>query len=1177
MRKHDLLLIICIITISVFRCQTGNAQQYAYMPPPRQASQGISHLPENEDSTRELKVVLDSIERKFGIFFTFESQVIQNKYLPVNVRITENIDETLENVLGPFNLKFKKISDKYYTIFSRAEGQLREKEMNGDHQLHGMQYRKQESLLYASLDTRDLKTIMIMVTGTVTDETKQPLPGVNVLEKGTTNGTATDASGRFTLNVDNEESVLVFSFIGYANIEVPVSGKSVINVSLAPSVQALQEVVVIGYGTVERKDLTGSVSSVGSEDIKELAATRVDQALLGKMAGVQVKPVSGEPGAPPQIRIRGIGSISAGASPLYVVDGFPMESIQTINPNDIESIDVLKDASATAIYGSRGSNGVIIINTKRGKEGKASITYDTYFGFQKISKTPKFQTALEQAQHYFDGIRNKNIDEGNDVSLPVDQWKVPVPITVIQVLEGTPTTEPGATLNFREHLDEVLRTAPIQQHQLTASGGSENVRYVLGGEFLNQDGIIINSNYKRFSARANIDAKLSKKLALKLNFNPSYTDKFNVGGAGADEVGSDGGRGSDIIYNALVIPQYYSLFNDDGSYFPFGDGLDAVVSTQNPVALAKEVIRKQKGMGFLGNIGAEYSILDNLKLNVMLGANLMNIKGMRFKPQLPAFNNNPAVGTDNASMMLNWLTEYTLNYNKTFGDHNLSALLGFTSQKETFESNFITSNRYPNNLVPTLSAVSGIINNGSSEINEWSMISYLSRVNYNFRNRYYLTASVRTDGSSRFGSQNKWGVFPSAAFAWRVSDEPFFQNLTSTVEMKLRTSYGETGNNNIGNYDHFATINYDKYTFGGTAVGGYAPGRLANPSLTWETQKSFNAGVDLRLFSNRIVLTVDHFQSKNYDLLLNVNVPDVTGFSNALQNIGEVKNSGWEFVVSTLNAVGGFKWSTDFNISTYKNEVLKLGPQGDPIISGGNITMIGQPIGMFYGWLSDGIFMNQAELDAGPIFNPGARDASRVGDVRFIDVSGPDGAPDGIINSFDKTIMGSPYPDFYYGMTNNFSYKNISLSVGLQGSYGNEILELSRTQIANLRSRFRQLSIMNNYWKSEEEPGNGKSPRPNDTPTGNFRGSYSQLFLDYGSYLRINNISLSYRFPDALAGKLKLNALRVYTTATNPFIFTKHVGFNPDVSRSNNALNPGNENYEYPLPKSIVFGLNIGF
>jgi TonB-linked SusC/RagA family outer membrane protein len=1016
----------------------------------------------------------------------------------------------------------------------------------------------------------------INVKGVVKDESGNPFPGVTVLVKGTTIGAATGLDGSYTLTAP-EGAVLVFSFVGYMVQEIIVGNQSVIDVTLREDETSLEEVVVVGYGTVNRKDLTGSISSVGRKDIKDLAATRVDQALMGKIAGVQVLPVSGEPGAAPQIRIRGIGSISAGGGPLYVVDGFPMESIQTINPNDIESIDVLKDASATAIYGSRGSNGVIIINTKRGKAGQASISYDTYYGFQKISKTPVMQTGLEQAQHYFDGIRNKNIDEGNNVSIPVSQWKVPVPITLLQVLEGRPTTEPGATLNFSEHLDAVLRTAPQQQHQVTATGGNENVKYVVSGEYLNQDGIIINSNFKRYSARANIDAQLSKKLAVQLNFNPSYTDKNNVGGPDPDDIGSDGGRGSDVIYNALVIPQYYSLYNEDGSYFAFGDGLDAVVSTQNPLALANEVIRKQRGIGFLGNMNIQYSILDDLKFNVMLGTNLMSVKGMSFKPKLPAFNNAPAVGSDNASMMLNWISEYTLNYKKSFGNHNFTGLVGFTSQKETFESNFLTSNRYPNNLVPTLSAVSGLLTNGSSDISEWSMISYLSRVNYSYKDKYYLTGSLRTDGSSRFGSENKWGVFPSAAVAWRISDEEIFQRLTKLSELKFRASYGETGNNNIGDYDHYATINYVKYAFGGSAVGGYAPGRLANPFLTWETQKSFNTGLDVSFFDNRLAVTLDHFRSSNFNLLLNVNVPAATGFSNSLQNIGEVKNQGWEFVLRTVNSDSHFKWSTDFNISTYKNEVVKLGPAGDPIISGGNITMIGQPVGMFFGWLSDGVFMNKAELDKGPIFNPGARDASRVGDVRFVDVSGPEGKPDGIINSFDKTIMGSPYPDFFYGMTNNFSYKNFSLSISLQGSKGNEILALSRNQVANLRSRFRQLSTLNDYWKSEQEPGNGISPRPNDTPTGNFRGVYSQLFLDTGSYLRINNISLSYSLPEMLIKKIKLNSLRVYAIANNPFIFTDHIWFNPDVSRNRSALNPGNENFEYPLPKSILLGINIGF
>jgi TonB-linked SusC/RagA family outer membrane protein len=1026
------------------------------------------------------------------------------------------------------------------------------------------------------------------VRGIVQGTSNEPLAGVSVTVRNTktnfASGTTTDSTGLFTFSRLPSGGPYSFSFSSVGFEDQTLSGYNIrdnaslsLAVKMVSNTKTMEQVVVVGYGTQRRKDLTGSVGTVNSKDISEQTATRVDQALMGKLPGVQVKPTSGEPGAPPQIRIRGVGSISASVEPLYVVDGFPVASIQTLNPNDIETMDILKDASATAIYGSRGANGVVIINTKRGRAGKPVFTFSTYTGLQRIAKVPKYQSALEEAQHYFDGIRNRNIDEGNSIAGDPLHWKQAVPITILEVLAGKQPTQPGATLDFKEHLFEVLQDAPMQQYQLGASGGSENVRYALSGEYLNQDGIVINTNFKRFSARANIDAKLSNKMSLKMNLNPSFTMKHNLGGMGADQVSADGTRGSDIIYNAIQIPMYYSLTNPDGSYFPFGDGLDAVVSTQNPLALAKEVQRNQKAMGFLGNISTDYQLLKSLRLNVMLGVNMMDVKGMYFKPKLPAFNNNPAIGSDNASLDLNWLTETTLNYTKSFGKHNFAGLLGYTTQKETFQSNFLTSDRYPNNLIPTLSAVSGIITNGSSDVYEWSLLSYLGRINYNYNSRYYLTASIRRDGSSRFGSNNKYGVFPSAALAWRISDEEFLKAVPFLSDMKLRFSYGETGNNNIGNYEQYATINYEKYVLGNNAAGGYAPARLDNPSLTWEKQKSFNSGVDVKLFNNRIGITVDHYNSKNYDLLLNVNVPAITGFTTALQNIGEVQNQGWEFAFSTVNFKGKFDWTTDFNFSTNQGKVIKLGPQGDPIISGGNITMIGQPVGMFYGWIADGIFKNQAELAAGPLWNPGARDASRVGDVRFKDISGPNGKPDGVINSYDKTIIGSPYPDIIFGMTNRFAYKNFSLSISLQGVQGNKVLDLQRGQSANDRARFRQYSYMNNYYKSEQDPGDGKTPRPNDTPTGNWRGEYSTLWLDDASYVRINNINLSYMISDRLLKKAGISSARVYATATNPFLFTHYVGFNPDVSRNNDPLTPGVSNYDFPTAKSIVLGVNLSF
>ena len=1131
-------------------------------------------------SARKLKDVLKNLQEHYGVDILYFDRNVEGMLVAGNaVNFGVNIETNLTAILKPLGLHFKKVKNGGYVVVTKesvGKTDVKDNRVPGvpvpaiPRTAPELDNRQSTLALPDELMVENGKAADFLVQGTVRDEKDETLPGVSIVLKGTQRGTTTDAGGRYSLDVPNASATLIFSYVGYQPQEVTVGNRTTLDVILRTDNKTLNEIVVIGYGTIEKKDLTGSVASIGSKSIQEMAVPRVDQALIGKIAGVQVKPVSGEPGAAPQIRIRGIGSISAGGGPLYVVDGFPVSNIQTLNPNDVETIDVLKDASATAIYGSRGSNGVVIINTKRGKSGKAVINFNYQLGFQKTAHRPVYQTGLEEAQHYFDGVRNRNLDEGNDVSGPATAWKSPVPQTIVDVLSGKITTN-------EDPLDAILRTAPQQQYQLSANGGSDNVRYAVSGEYFNQDGIILNSNFKRFSVRANIDAKLSPKLSLKINLNPSYTDKTNVGGAGAEDLTTYGDITNSPLYNAIVIPTYQSLYNPDGSYYPFGNGLDAVVTSKNPLALANEVKGKQKGFGFLGNTFIDYAILDNLRVNVMLGINVMNIKGSYFKPQLPAFLNEVASGTDNASMRLNWITETTLNYTKSIGKHNLTGLLGYTTQRETFESNTLNSNKYPNNLVPTLSAVSGLLSGGSSNVAEWSLVSYLGRVNYNYNSKYYATASVRTDGSSRFGSENKYGLFPSLALAWRVSDESFMKSIRSLNELKLRVSYGKTGNNNIGNYDQLATINYDKYVLGGTAVGGYYPGRLGNPSLTWETQQQINAGIDLSFLNNRVALTVDYFRSKNTDLLLNVNVPDISGFNTALQNIGEVQNNGWEFSLNTVNVEGKFRWQTSLNFSTYKNKVTKLGASGDPIISGGNITMIGQPVGMFYGWLTDGIFKTKAELDRGPLWNPGGRDASRVGDVRFVDVSGPNGTPDGIINSFDRTIMGSPYPDFYYGMTNNFSYKNLTLSVSLQGVQGNSVLALSRGQSANNRARFRQYAILNDYWKSEQEPGNGYAVRPNDVPTGNFRGTYSQRWLDNGSYLRINNIAFGYALPETFAKRLTFSAIRFSVTANNPFLFTKYVGFNPDVSRSDSPLTPGNEQYDYPTAKSIIFGINLGF
>jgi len=1119
LRVMKCVILFLLIGISV--CIAGNSY-----------SQEI-HLTVNVEN-KSIKDVFQQIEKQSEyVFFYYDGIIDVNRR--VNVRVTNaTVDEILDQMFeGTVNSYV--INDRQILITRRVLVEYVENE---------------------AVKLQQGKR----VTGTVTDSEGETIIGANILEKGTMNGTVTDIAGNFSLEV-RDNAVLQISYVGYVTQDIPVGNRTVLSIVLAEDNQALEEVVVVGYGVLQKKDLTGAIAQVQSDDLKDLGVARIDQALIGKMAGVQVISTTGEPGAAPTVRIRGVGSISAGVEPLYVIDGFPNDNIQMLNPNDIETIDILKDASATAIYGSRGANGVVIITTKRGKEGRTQIDLNVYYGWQQVLKTPKFLTKEEQAMYYYEGVKNQNLDAGKDITgNPATDWYNKVPQTVMDVLAGTNPYNTDA-------YDVIFQTAPIQSYNLSAQGGTNKYKYAVSGEYLKQDGIIINSDFRRYSLRTNLDAQLTERIAMKFNVNTVYSTSQNIVAAGGNA------EGEGVLGAATTWLRWYPLTNEDGTYFS-GYGQDATNNVWNPLAQANEIKRRTQQYRTLANVNTEVKIIDELKLNVMLGVNASNRHYFSFIPKLDVFANS-SDGTDERSNSLNWVTETTLNYQNSFGLHNIQGLLGYTTQKQTNNSNYLRSLSYPNNLVYTLNAVSNNIYQGNSDESEWSLLSYLARVNYNYNSKYYVTASMRSDGSSRFGRDKKFGYFPSAALAWRVSEEQFLKDASLISNLKLRASYGETGNNNIGNYAHLATVGYESYIFSDALVGGIAPSNIENALLTWETQSSFNFGIDISLFNSRINLAVDYFITKNKDLLLNVYVPQITGFDTSLQNIGEVENKGWELTLNTLNTTGIVEWSTDFNISAFKNKVIKLGPEGAPIISTNHITQIGSPMGMFYGYITDGVFMNQAELDAGPIWAPGTSDRSRVGDVRFKDISGPDGVPDGVINTYDRDIMGSPYPDFYLGMTNRVSYKNFELSVALTAQYGNKVINTSDNQ-KYTRARYKQYADVVNYWKSETEPGDGESPRPNNLPTGGVRQK-STRFLDDGSYLKINNINFSYIFPKKMVGKLFLSGLRVYATATNPFILTKFKDFNPEVSSSTNPLTPGQMNYNYPLAKNLIFGLNISF
>ena len=711
--------------------------------------------------------------------------------------------------------------------------------------------------------------------------------------------------------------------------------------------------------------------------------------------------------------------------------------------------------------------------------------------------------------------------------------------------------------------DYVYRTAPQQNYSLSVQGGTDKIKYAVSGSYFSQEGIIIENNFNRFTLRANLDAQVNRRVNMKLNLNTSYSTRRTI----ADGGSSTGGEG--IIGSAVTWMYWYPLFNDDGTYFDAFGTQDATNNVLNPVAQAREIKRESEDYRTLGSLNTDIMITDDLHLNIMLGATNNSSASWYFIPNIPIISRSELTpeGGDNRSLTLNWTTETMLHYNKRINKHSIAALAGYTTQKNKQSSNSLNSRSYPNNMVYTLNAVSNDIRQGNSNASEWSMVSYLARIQYNYDSKYYLTSSIRADGSSRFGKDNKFGYFPSVSARWRISQENFMKEFNQISDLSLRITYGQSGNNDIGNYAHLATVSYPFHVIGG---GGMAPSNIENTFLTWEKQRSTNFGLDASLFKNRVNLTVEYFQTVNHQLLLEVDVPRITGFTTSLQNIGEVENKGWEFTLNTHNIKGKVNWQTNFNLSTFKNKVLKLGPEGAPIINTNNITQIGQPMGMFYGYKTDGVFKNQAELDRGPTWGTGAA-ISHVGDIRFVDMNG-----DGEITPLDdKTIIGSPYPKFYFGMTNSVSYMGFQLSVSITGSYGNKVMYTGDNQLYT-RARYKQYAQVKDYWKSESDPGNGTEPRPNNNPTGGVR-ERSDRYLDDGSFLKVNNINFSYTIPTRIAKTLQLSNLRLYVTSTNPFIFTKYKDMNPEVYNGSNPLTPGLSSYNYPVAKSLLLGFNMTF
>lgn len=1008
------------------------------------------------------------------------------------------------------------------------------------------------------------------VSGVVTDAVSgETLPGVNITVKGTTSGTSSGAEGDFSLSVSSlEDDTLQFSFVGYQTQEIAIDGRSEVEVAMEPEAIAGEEVVVVGYGEQESEDVTGSVGSVSLAEVEEQPMTGPDQLLTGQISGVQVNQPAGIPGGGPQIEIRGTGTIGAGGQPLYVVDGFPISNSSSVISNplsdiateDIESINVLKDASATAIYGSRGSNGVVLIETKSGEAGELQFQINGYTGVQQIPQKgrPDLMNAQEFAQFRKEAIGDQiRLEEGREPTeddIPED-YRNPE-----QYGEGT------------NWFNEITRVAPMRNIDFSAAGGSEDIRARISAGYLSQEGVLKGTGFERISLRANVDANLTDKLTVDLNMAPTFTTREQGAVAG-------GGRG-DFFGNALVASPIPSVYNEDGSY-------NSMISTEgtfnypNPVMALNEVESNSRGLKGLLNGSAQYDFLESLNFKSSINVEYSSNRNKYFNPSTVGGENLappvPTAGSYGESSSVNWANENILTYeDEIIEGHTINALAGFTVQENTFLSADFDGDEYPDDDIETLNAASDITGGTGEE--SWALVSYLARVNYDFQNKYLITGTVRRDGSSRFGSENRWGLFPSGALGWRVSEEPFMDDLNWLSELKLRASYGISGNFNIGNYTHLSQVTTNDYVFGGSRAPGKGLNTMGNINLGWERSKEINFGVDFGLWEDRVTVTAEAYKRNTENLLLDLEIPQSSGFSNVSENRGDIENKGLEIAVTSRNVIkSNVNWTTNFNISFNRNEVLELGQEGDPILAGaseGNpthITEVGQPIGMYYGWVVEGLYESESEIENSPSF-PGAI----PGNMKVKDVDG-DGE---IVPVDDFGVIGNPNPDFEWGMTNSISYGNLGLNILMTGSYGGEVLKGSNEFLHNIDGVFNVTRDVKDRWRSPDQPGNGIVPTTSGSARGRvmYRGVNS-LSVKNSTHLWIKNVSLNYNLSNTLPFE-SLRDASVYVSIQNALLLSGYEG-NPDAETYNSTtfggpLAPGVDYSTYPVPRVISLGFQVG-
>ncbi len=1058
-------------------------------------------------------------------------------------------------------------------------------------------WRRGLSMMLFVLFSMTVAMAQVLVKGTVIDKTGESVIGASIQVKGTTQGTITDIDGKFSLGVPDKKSVIVISFIGYATKELQVDPSKPMSIVLEEDTKVLDEVVVVGYQEVRKKDLTGSVAKADMNELLNTPVGSFDQTLGGRIAGVNVSSGEGTPGGTMNIVIRGNNSLTQDNSPLYVIDGFPVEDAaiaSTINPSDIESLDILKDASATAIYGARGANGVVIITTKKGKVGKAQITYDGSVTMQHVTRTIPMMDAYEfvklQAETYPASIANST--GGYLMEYQGKQW----------------TLEDYRDIFQYDWQDEILRTALQHNHNIRITGGTEGVRYNASVSYYNQDGILLNSGYERFQARANTVVKRDK---LDISLTTNYSRSIQTGSTP-----------SETSYSGMNN-LFYSVWGYRPVTYPnksmeslLNDVMDEAIDSSNdyrfnPIRSLKEEYRKYYINNLQMNGYVSYEFIKGLKLKVSGGYTYDARKNDQFNNSNTRYGGPTSTDKVNAQIIRNerltWLNENTLTYQTNIKKkHFFNSLIGITFQNSDYEYYSLKSTHIPNESLGMAGIADGTLSSSSSLKSSWAMMSYLARLNYNYKSKYYATASFRADGSSKFSKKHRYGYFPSGSLAWNFMEEEFMAPIKKVVGAgKLRVSWGLTGNNRIGEYDYYALLQMLKekqgdYISNGSIPSGVypfdndmssvgmVPVSLPNEDLKWETTEQWNVGLDLSFFDERLNFTADVYRKTTRDLLLEASLPLVSGYYSATKNIGKVRNDGLELSLSTVNIkTKDFTWTSDFNIAFNKNEVLELAENQLSLTTAAKfdqnynsqpsyIAKVGLPMGMMYGYLYEGTYKYDDFIKSGnsytlkdnvPYFSSEAN--TQPGMPKYKDING-----DGVIDSNDRTIIGRGLPIHTGGFTNSFAYKGFDLSIFFQWSYGNDIMNANRLFFENAGGKkdLNQFASYANRWT----PDNPDSDIPAATKSASNNVISSRIIED-GSYLRLKTVTLGYTFPKTLIAKAKLSNARVYLAAQNLWTWTSYSGYDPEVSIRNSALTPGLDFSSYPRAFTLSFGVNLGF